>query len=379
MNNLHISLTECRNESRLLKEAGSIISTGIAENVFIAALGADDLEELTLIAPNIELKRFNLITRRLPKCFFVQIFKYLEYVVRVISHCRGKSIGMMNVHALSLLPLGVLLKFVLSAKLVYDAHELETEVNGLSGWRKQFVKFIERSLIRHCDHVFVVGDAIADWYMDEYRIKRPTVVMNTPKYRKSLRTDRLRRELKIPEGKTIFLYQGGLAPSRGVELILETFRLMEGESCVVVFMGYGSLEEMIKDASNVYKNIYLHPAVPPDEVLEYTSSADVGLHLIGNTCLNHNYCMPNKLFEYLMAGLPVMVSNCQEMASFVRRNEVGVVVRDLRSESLVQSIKQFCKMDYGRLSRNTEVIAKEYCWEKQEVNMVEAYRLLFAV
>lgn len=373
---MHISITEFRNESRVLKQTQSIIDNDIASFVFIAALGADDLEEYSSIDPCISLNRFNLLTRQLFKTLIFQILKYLEFILRVCFYYRKKNIGVVNIHALALLPLGVLLKYWYGAKLVYDTHELETETNGLKGGRKWLAKKMERFLIRYCDQIFVVSESIADWYAREYVIQRPVVVLNAPVYRKVSKINYLRDTLNIPEDKIIFLYQGGLAVGRGVDLILEAFKQLRDGDSVVVFMGYGPLEEEILTASQSFENIYFHPAVNPKIVLEYSCSADIGVHLIKNTCLNHYYCMPNKLFEYTMAGLPVIVSNMLEMTNFVEQNNLGFVVNDESVASVMLAIKHIQTMDINMLKENSLNASKEFCWQVQERKMIEAYRNL---
>src|SRR5690606_29052144 len=104
--------------------------------------------------------------------------KYLEYCWRVFFFYRKKNIKVVNVHSLGLLPLGYVLKKLYKAKLVYDAHELETETNGSKGFRQKLSKWLEKKLIHKADMTLVVSESIADWYANEYNIARPPVVLN---------------------------------------------------------------------------------------------------------------------------------------------------------------------------------------------------------
>ena len=134
MNNLHINLNELTNPSRVLKQTKSLANAGYFNKIFIVGLHKEGLKELEQIDNTRELKRFYLKTRKLSRNFFVQLIKYLEFSFRVFSYYKDKNIKIINVHTLGLLPLGVFLKFKYKAKLVYDAHELETETNGLRGF-----------------------------------------------------------------------------------------------------------------------------------------------------------------------------------------------------------------------------------------------------
>ncbi len=374
MNNLHISLTEMRNESRVLKETNSILNYNIASEVYIASLHADDLEEEKIYNDNLILNRFKLSSRKLSKNLFVQVLKYFEFIYRVTLFYRKKDIKMINIHAISLLPFGVLLKYLYKATLVYDTHELETETNGSRGLRKKLAKFMEKSLIKKCDIVFVVSENIADWYEKEYDIIRPVVVKNAPRLIGSKKTNHFRENLDIKDNSIIVLYQGGLSKGRGVDLLLECFKQRDDDKVVIVFMGYGEIEEDIKIASKERNNIFFHPAVAPEIVLDYTSSADFGIHMIQNTCLNHYYCLPNKLFEYAMAGLPVIVSNMKEMRELVEKYDMGIVVTDDKIESMNNAIDKILQSDIKQMKQNARRCAEENSWEKQEVKMINEYK-----
>ena len=164
---------------------------------------------------------------------------------------------------------------------------------------------------------------------------------------------------------------------RGVPLILEAMKARTDDGLVAVFMGYGELEAEIKALSLQHSNIYFFPAVAPQVVLEYTSSADVGIHLIQNTCLNHDYCMPNKLFEYAMAGLPLLVSDMKEMSELVNAHSMGAVIRDFSPTGINLALDEFLQKDLMHMKANAYHVAVENAWEVQEQKMLKAYQGLW--
>lgn len=375
-NNLHIALGDFQNASRILKITRSLLSEKIMDNIFIAALHSDGLQEEESYSENYFIKRFVLNSRGLRKTLFFQIFKYIEFYKQLVAYYYKKSINVINIHDVFMLPIGVLLKKRFKAMLVYDTHELETEKN-ISKIRTKISKYLEKRNIKHCDLIVVVTDPIADWYQTMYKIKRPTVILNTPHFlRKQKKSDFFREYLSIPKDWIIVLYQGALFRGRGIELLLETFTQYKIEKTAMVFMGFGTLEERIKTASAHNDNIYFHPAVSPDIVLNYTSSADIGISPIEYTCLNEYYCLPNKLFEYIQAGLPVIVSNLQEMARVVNENNIGEVIEGFTPEALKKAIEKIKAMNYDDLCHNVEKIKKQYSWESQEKILIPAYRSL---
>ena len=373
MNNLHITLTEFRNESRLLKEANSLLNHEVVQTVYVAALHAESLDVDQNYGERLIAHRFKLSTRQMPKNLFAQIVKYLEFCFSVYFFYKKKEVKIVNVHSLGLLPLGVALKYLYGAKLIYDAHELETEKNGDRGFRKKLSKWLEGLLINRVDMMIVVSESIADWYAKAYSIIRPPVVLNAPNRRDLIKTDHFRNDLGIREDQVILLYQGGLASGRGVDLILNAFKERVDDKVALVFMGYGQLKEEIMFEALSCGNIYYYPAVDAKTVLEYTASADMGIHLIQNTCLNHEYCMPNKLFEYAMAGLPVLVSNMKDMSALVNEYEMGGVVKDFSAAGINRVIDELLECDLGGMKNNAYRAACDHAWEIQEDKLIAAY------
>lgn len=367
MINIHIYPSNFRNESRIEKQAQSL-SKDIFEHIYLIGMGPDRSE---VLSNNVSLKLFGFSNRPGIKAKLI-LFSFFYFKVLVFA-LKQKEI-VVNAHSLSVLPLAYIIKTIKKSKLIYDTHELETETQSSSGLRKKVAKYVERILIKNVDHVFVVSESIADWYSENYNIKRPTVVLNAPKYIKVRKNDLFRKKFKIENDQLIVLYQGILADGRGIDILLEAFKNCLDDRIVVVFMGYGDLAHSIQSDAVTYKNIFFHNAVPPEDVLNYTASADIGVSFIQNTCLSYYYCMPNKLFEYTMAGLPVIVSDMLDMRKFVESHNIGVVVEDNSLESFINSLATILKMDSKILKDNAKEASLKYCWEHQEKKMLTVYK-----
>lgn len=373
-NNLHIAMNSFNFGSRILKETASLVKSEWMQHVYIAALHENGLCENEDIDTRRSIWRARLKSRKWPRNLPIQILKYLEFSVKVIRYARPKKIEVVNIHSLALLPLGVFLKWVLGTKLVYDAHELETETYGLNGLRQAIARHAERILIKYADLVIVVGDAIKDWYRVKYGLSNIVTVLNCPEFQEPRRTKHLHLELGIPEEKKIVLYQGGLVRGRGIEQLLKAFSEYDDGKHVVVLMGYGELEPLIHEYADSHGNIYFQAAVAPTVVLQYTASADIGISYIDNSSLNDRWCLPNKLFEYIMAGLPVIVNNAPEMQRVVYENKIGIVMNELTPKSLKQAFDELARIDAGDLKDNLKSAALKYSWHNQERVMLDAYR-----
>ena len=370
-----IVLNNFKNDSRVLKENISLQKAGY--EVQVVALHEEPLAEFEEVQ-NIPVHRVKLKTRGWSKQKLIQLIKYFEFIYKVVKQYKKSDI--IHCNDLNSLPIGVIIKkfFNKDVKIVYDAHEYETELNGLKGIQKKLVKWLERKLIKYADKVITVSDAIADEYVKLYDIKKPALVLNTPSYKEIEKKNIFRETLGIKETQTIFLYQGGLSKGRGIEILLEAFKTIDNENAVIVFMGYGPLENLIKETSKEYKNIYFHKAVSPDVLLDYTSSADFGFLFYENTCLNHYYCSPNKMFEYLMAEIPVIVSNLYEMKRLVEFNKIGTVAKENSPEGLKEAIEEAVKLDKEVLKTNIQKLKTIYNWEEQEKVLLEIYKDLYA-
>jgi glycosyltransferase involved in cell wall biosynthesis len=262
-------------------------------------------------------------------------------------------------------------------KVVYDAHELETAIQGLKGIKKIIVKWAERNLINTADKVIVVSDSIANEYVKLYNIKKPIVILNAPYYiNKVEKRDIFRQELNIRLDQNIFLYQGLLSDGRGLDILVKTFKSFQSDSNIIIFMGHGDMKDKIQNEAAKNKNIYFYNSVSPNILLNYTSSADYGISLIEDTCLSYHYCLPNKLFEYLMSFIPVIVSDLPEMRKVVEGNNVGVVSK-INAESLGAKIKSIIEIDKSLIMDNITRTRKIYNWEEQEILLIKLYKELY--
>jgi len=362
------------NDSRVIKESISLSNAGY--KVEVIAHGDKNLKEYEE-QENFIVRRFAYLDRKVTKSKLSKLKIYLSYLKQSVNYC--KNFDILHCNDLNTLPIGFIIKkfYNKNIKIVYDAHEYETEINGLKGINKTITKIAEKFLIKYADATICVSNAIADEYVKLYNIEKPALVLNTPAFQKIEKKDIFREVFSIKKEQTIFLYQGALSKGRGIEIVFETFKQMQDNRSVVVFMGYGELEELVKTTAKEYKNIYFHKAVSPDILLDYTSSTDFGLSIIEDSCLSYRYCLPNKMFEYAMADIPIIVSNLFEMKKVVEEYEIGVVLRENSSNGLGNAIKKAKSLDRIVLEENIQKVKEIYNWEEQEKNLLNVYNNLW--
>jgi len=365
-----IVLNNFTNDSRVLKENISLQKAGY--DIKVVAWHDAGQKEIEVIQ-GIPVHRIKLVSKSWPKYKLVKLFKYMEFIFKVVKAYKTSDI--LHCNDLDALVIGTIIKVIFNKdiKIVYDAHEYETETNGLNGIQKYIVKRLEKKLIKYADRMITVSDSIAKEYVGLYNIEKPALVLNTPPYKEIKKKNIFREEFSICENSTIFLYQGGFSKGRGIEILLEVFKTMSDEKSVIVFMGYGPLQSLIEENSKEFSNIYYHEVVKPDVLLEYTSSANFGISMIEDTCLSYRYCLPNKIFEYLMAEIPVIVSDLYEMKKIVNKNKIGIVAKENSIDGLRDAINEAVKLNKQELLNNILQVKKIYNWEEQEKYLLQVY------
>lgn len=360
-------------DNRVLKEAISLNNNGYYTHV--AAQYNEGSKEHEVVQ-GIPVRRIKLVTKKWPKSSFFQLFKYLEFSLKIAF--KYKDFNYVHCNDLDTLPIGVFMKIFLNRRLevVYDAHEYETERNGMSETGRKFSRIIERVLIKKADAVITVSDSIANEYVRLYKIPKPIILFNCPYFTEVKKKDIFREEFGIDKKTKIFLYQGGFEKNRGVELIINVFKKLDFNKFAVVFMGYGVLEKEIIDATVKFNNIYFHPAVPMDILPQYTSSADFGLYLIVNSCLSYYYSFGNKLSEYFMAHIPVIAFNLFDVKRIIEKYNTGLILEDDTENGLIKLIHRIEDESIKFDDKNFSVVNQEYNWENQEKKLVRLYNTL---
>lgn len=367
---IHIVLNTYTFDSRVQKEVNSLKKAGY--KIFVFALHEKDYLEEEPGNPHI--RRFKLKTRPWPKKKVFQAFKYLELIYRALKEAKKVKPQIVHAHDLNALPIGVLISLRYRTPLIYDAHEFETErVRFKRQLLKKVLRLIEGVLIKKAFRTITVSPPIALAYEKMYKVK-PELILNCPYYHEPNFDKKFREETGLPINKKIFIYQGGLDAERGVEILLEVFKELKEESVALLLMGYGVLEDLVKQESkNNPETIYFKGVVPPSELVKYTSSADFGLSLHESVSLTRHYSLPNKLFQYLMAGLPVIVSNIPEQKRVVEEFDCGLVVDPNNKEEIKAAIMKLATSDTTYYRQQALKAAKVYNWENEEKKLLKIY------
>ena len=371
---LHISQTNINYDSRILKELRALHEN--LPQITIRAIGAE-LENTSfrqessfpvqdIQTVDLKIRKYSFIPRAIR-----QIGTVFELFVKMKRALGDYEPDIIHAHDTAALPIALFLKNK-NTKIIYDAHELESDRNGLSKSMGKLVLLFEKMAWKKIDHLIVVGEQISNWYKVNIGKKDTTVILNSP-YIGSFVTKELsylRDKFNIKSDRKIFIYVGGLMPGRMINSYLKIFS-QNNFPADLVLLGYGPLKAEILQYAMQHSNIHLHEAVSHDQVTSIVESADVGLCVISAESLSDELSLPNKLFEYAFSGIPSLVSRFPAMVEYSRRYKLGWVT-NIDEESLCQSILEISAIN--ELISPDKSALVELSWKQQEEKLVNVYR-----
>ena len=374
-NVLHLSHTDINYDSRILKEMIALSETG---QYVLHGLGVakDEGNVASVQSKSLQIDSIHLKSRGFKSLpvFMRHALSLIELTIKMSIKAIKIRPNVIHVHDTLVLHIGVILKLIISAKLIYDAHELESDRNGLTRILSKVIFIMEKILWRFVDHLIVVSPSIQKWYKDNIGAKPSGVILNSPVFnvteKQTCRFGKnyLRQKYNIAETKKIFIYVGIFGKGRGIENIIDVFSDIQESHLVLI--GYGELTEWIKKQVNTHVNIHLHPAVPHDDVVDVTRSADVGLCMIGNVSLSDYYCLPNKLFEYCFAGVPVIASDFPDIMNVVTKFKLGLCCGQSK-ESIKNAVELFINNKVDNQIHAEKLT--ELSWVAQKVKLLNVY------
>lgn len=282
--------------------------------------------------------------------------------------------------------LDTLLPMYLVAKLkkgtiVYDSHELFTEVPELlhSPVKRWLWLSLERILVPKVDAMITVNQSIADIFSNKYQ-RQVFVVRNIPVYspvNERINKEKLRQALKIPLQPFVIILQGaGINIHRGAEEALEAMQYIP--NAILLIVGSGDVIEQLKQMRKqlqLQDKVIITGKVPYQELKQYTMAADLGISLDRDTNLNYRYSLPNKLFDYIHANVPVLSTRLVEIARIIEEYKIGICVEEVSPIAIAKAINTIIrdKQGYQEWMQNLPKAQKELNWQ------TEAYQLKAAI
>jgi glycosyltransferase involved in cell wall biosynthesis len=296
---------------------------------------------------------------------------------RMIAIGVAEAADVYHSHDLNTLYVGHVCKKRTRARLVYDSHELQTERSRMGYWWKRWALWNERRWLPSADALIVASPPWIDHLRSLYgTVPDPSAaVINTPASTEVVPRD-LRPELALASDTPLLLYQGSIQENRGIEPAIEAVELLD--DVVLVIVGYGyyrdALETMVA-GRGLAERVRFYGPVPNHDLLHWTASADVGLCNIVNASLSYFTTLPNKLFEYMMAEVPVLGSDSPGIGRVVEETGVGEVVDPVDPESLAAATRKIlADPEPYRIACRTA--RERYNWETESAKLLGVYERL---
>lgn len=257
--------------------------------------------------------------------------------------------------------------------LIYDAHEFYTGQITLSCPERAMAEAFERDLIGKTHLVITVNESIATLFADRYGVRKPEVIYNCtsapPSFDREARHKVIREKCALDDATKIVLFQGGYLPGRNLENLVRSAGSFR-DKIVLVLLGFGEYGAHLQNISRHYgrEKVFFLDAVPQGELLAHSASADLGIIPYEPIDLNTRFCTPNKFFEFIQAGLPVLAEKrLDELRRFVEKEEIGFL-RDLSTpEKIAAAVNEIfsCGEGVALARKRALAIAPRYSWDQE--------------
>jgi glycosyltransferase involved in cell wall biosynthesis len=320
--------------------------------------------------------------RRIRHFFNKGALFYAEYNLRLFIFLLFGRYDILHSNDLDTLPANYLASLIRRKILVYDSHEYFTEVAELKDRNlvRKTWEAIEKIIFPRLDHIITVSGSIAGEYMKKYG-KRPEIIRNFPETPVLMR-DCSRSDFGIPSGKKLIILQGtGINRDRGAEEAVESMEFVK--NAILLIAGTGDVIPQLREQvhnSGLNDRVIFIPPMPYRELMCLTGLCDAGLSLDRDTNLNHRFSLPNKLFDYIMAGIPVVASPLPEISDIVEKYGIGMIVMDHSPAEIARAINSILDEEHkSNRSENLKKAASELNWEKEKHKLIDIYNEFGAV
>ncbi len=319
-----------------------------------------------------------LLPDRVADFFFGMVERALLFRInkRFLEVAISEEPDVYHVHDYVALLSGWIAAKTIGVPAIYDSHECYVYVQ-MSPKKRRLVTLMEGVMARQYARIITVNETCANTIKRVHGVKKPVIISNYAMYIPQTKTDVLRKKYGIPEDKKIVLYVGALQEGRGLYTVLDAAPRIE--ECVFVLMGPGPLRKELAGAvkKRGLKNVIIADPVPPTQLLEHIASADVGLCLIENISKSYYYSLPNKIGEYIMGGIPIVVSDFPEMKKPVVKYNIGITCDPEDPEELVSVLKELLRPEvYSEKIKHMADAQREFNWENEAKKLVDLYNSL---
>lgn len=318
----------------------------------------------------LRVKRFNMPINKGP--LFYALFQ-----VRLILFLIFKKADVLFSNDLDTLLPNYLVSRLKGSVLIYDSHEYFTGVPELQKnhfARKIWTK-VESFIFPKLKNVITVNRSIANLYSQQYG-NIVHVVRNVPDKTNRIIFDvvQWKRSVGFSDDKKVFILQGaGINIDRGAE---EAVEAMKDVDAMLLIIGGGDVFHQLKELAhkhNVAHKVIIHPKISREELMAVTASCFAGLTLDKDTNINYRFSLPNKLFDYIHAEIPVIATDLPEVAAIVNVYRTGIVLSQNSPQAIANAMNGLIseKELYDDYKENCRIVATDLCWQSEKKVLID--------
>lgn len=271
-------------------------------------------------------------------------------------------------HDLPMLPIAHRLAKACQGTLVYDCHEFYP-FQEFSKKEVQIWETIERKYIHDCSAVITVNPSLANQIKKHYQLPQVHVIENAVEQAPIKNTEKFfHQQFNLTDSDKVMLFQGNLTENRHLHVLVDATDYLTDPNIHIVIMGDGPLKDQLVKQSRRLKrqgHIHFHPAVPQETLIHYTAAADAGIIPYQATCLNTRFCSPNKLYEFIAAGLPIIATTLPELQRIIEKDNIGVVGNNHNAQLFAKLIESIIPTLETK-KHNVSLVKQQYGWQNQE-------------
>jgi glycosyltransferase involved in cell wall biosynthesis len=300
----------------------------------------------------------------------VSLFFYLSFARILIRELLKTKADIFFSEDIYTLPFVFIIAKLKRARVYYNSREIYAFIGGLRNrpYLQTLIRYIEKIFITKVDLVLTTGWMDSSYLEKSFGINNTLVIRNIPTYQTPKGIIDFRKLYGLDKNVIVLLYQGVLLEGRGVPNILRA--MIKMPDTVLIIVGDGEKKSnFIKLAGSlgVKDRVIFTGMISQKELINYTAGADIGLALIENISISYYYALPNKLFEYIMAGLPLLSSDLPQMKEIIEKYNVGESISIENDENIINAIRKWIN-EPGLLAlyrKNCQSAALELNWHEE--------------
>jgi len=366
--NKHVTVSvinDLSSDNRVKKTCNELVAIGFK----VTLVG----RELTTSLP---ITNWNFNTKRMKLLFTKGVLFYTFFQMRLFFYLLFKKSDVLYANDLDTLLPNYLVAKLKGIKLIYDSHEIFCEVPELqkTPLKKRIWEGVERSIVPKLKYCITVNTSISSYFKEKYGTEFE-VVRNIPAEING-QPIKDRSEMGIPPGIKMIVLQGaGINIQRGAEELVMAMKFVEGAQLFIIGAGdvWEKLEQLVKEVK-LEEKVKLIKKIPKEELVNYTFNADLGISIDKNTNLNYSYSLPNKIFDYIHAEVPILASKLVEIETIINQFNIGAFIDSHEPAHIAERIRWMLHSpDYKLWKSNLKQAKKALTWEEEKkvlINLV---------